>query len=291
VLETANPRALLHRANGDGGMPTLYGHFAVWGEWAEIDSAYEGRFKESLARGAFERSMRERRDQIRVLFQHGSDPFVGNKPLGPIQELREDAKGAGYVAPMLDTSYNRDLIPGLEAGLYGASFRFRTLREEYVEKPRVSAHNPDRLPERTLREVELYELGPVTFGAYSGATAGVRGADSSPLAPRRGRPSTVVTPIRRIELRGKSGRVFDVLVPGQTRFALDAQDVRRRPDLFRPVRSDDTQTRAALRRMQDRPGHTRATSLTEALRTNPPTGRVLPPRTRTTRPVLPRKAA
>jgi HK97 family phage prohead protease len=290
VLETANPRALLHRANGDGGMPTLFGYWAVWNEWARIESAYEGRFMESIAKGAFERTIRERRDLIKVLFQHGGDPFVGDKPLGKIEALSEDDKGAAYVVPLLDTSYNRDLIPGLEAGLYGASFRFRTLREEFVEKPKSSDYNPDRLPERTLREVELYELGPVTFGAYDAATAGVRGAvRDSALGQKRGKPSTVVTPVRRIELRNRAGRVVDVLVPGQTRFALDAEDVRTRPDLFRPVRTDDTQTRSALRRMRDnKPGHTRGRSLTEALRTNRPTGRVLPHRTG--RGVLPRRA-
>jgi phage head maturation protease len=118
VLETAGTRPLLHRAAGDGGMPTLFGYFSVWDEFTEIDSTYEGRFLERVATGAFERSIRERRDQIRVLFQHGSDPFVGNKPLGPLLELREDAKGAGYVVPLLDTTYNRDPIPGLEQGLY-----------------------------------------------------------------------------------------------------------------------------------------------------------------------------
>jgi HK97 family phage prohead protease len=287
VLETAGTRPLLHRTAGDGGMPTLYGHFAVWGDqpggWARIESAYEGRFMESLARGAFARSIRERRDLIRVMFQHGGDPYIGEKALGPIQELREDQKGAGYVVPMLDTTYNRDLVPGLEAGLYGASFRFRTLREEFVDKPKASDHNPDGLPERTLKEVELFEFGPVVFGAYDGATAGVRGIREAAATVKRGKSSTVVTPVRRIELKNRAGRMVDVLIPGQTRFALDAEDVRIRPDLFRPVRSDDAQTRVALRRMQSRPGHTRArTSLAETLYgLTPRSRRVLPSRKET----------
>jgi HK97 family phage prohead protease len=291
VVETAGTRPLLHRANGDGGgMPTLFGHFAVWDEWTRIESVHEGRFLERIAKGAFERSIRERRDLIRVLFQHGADPYVGDKPLGPLHTLREDEKGVGYVVPLLDTTYNRDLTPGLEAGLYGASFRFRTLREEFVEKPGASDHNPDRLPERTLKEVELYELGPVTFGAYDGATAGLRGAvRDSALGQKRGKPSTVVTPVRRIELKNRAGRVVDVLVPGQTRFALDAEDVRSRPDLFKPVRSDDGQTRTALRRMQGRPGHTRTRDLSDTLYGLKPrrSGRVLPHRRTSPSRVLP----
>jgi HK97 family phage prohead protease len=303
VLETAPARPLLHRAAGDGGMPTLFGHFARWGEWTEIDSAFEGRFMESVARGAFARSIRERRDRIRVLFQHGADPFVGDKPLGPIQELREDAKGAGYVVPMLDTTYNRDLVPGLDAGLYGASFRFRVMREEFVEHPATSDRNPGRLPERTLREVDLLEFGPCTFPAYCGATAGLRGAvRDSNATPKRGRASTVITPRKRMEVKRRDGRVVEVLTPGRDRFSLDHEYVRANPGFFTTLPAATAEARATLARMQGRPGHTRAgrRPLGEALaqinsgRTDMyglAPRRVLPSRTPTTAPVLPRRAA
>jgi HK97 family phage major capsid protein/HK97 family phage prohead protease len=137
---------------------------------------FEGRFLERISPGAFRKTINENRDKIRVLFQHGRDPQIGDKPLGPIGELREDDKGVYYEVPLLDTSYNRDLIPGLREGLYGASFRFSVLKEELVSEPKRSAYNPDGLPERTLTEVKLSEFGPVTFPAYSGATAGVRSA-------------------------------------------------------------------------------------------------------------------
>jgi len=162
------------RADGDGGMPTLFGHFAVFNRWAEIDSWFEDHFLERIAPGAFKKTFRENRDKIRALFQHGRDPQAGDKPLGPITELREEDEGPYYEVPLLDTSYNRELVPGLEAGLYGASFRFEVMREERVEKPEASDDNPNALPERTLKEVRLFEFGPVTFPAYAEATAGVR---------------------------------------------------------------------------------------------------------------------
>ena len=58
--------------------------------------------------------------------------------------------------------------------MYGSSFRFRVVKEDFVKRPARSADNPDAIPERTIREVEVYEFGPVTFPAYIGATAGVR---------------------------------------------------------------------------------------------------------------------
>jgi hypothetical protein len=48
------------------------------------------------------------------------------------------------------------------------------VREDYDRDPGESEDNPDGLPERSIREVRCYEGGPVTFGAYEGATAGVR---------------------------------------------------------------------------------------------------------------------
>jgi len=164
------------RSDGDGKPPTMFGHFAVFNTWTEIDSMWEGNFMESLAPGAFRKSFRpENRDGIKVLFQHGMDPQIGDKPLGRHTDLREDEVGAYYEVPLLDARYVReDIQPGLEADLYGASFRFRVMREDIQKEPKPSDSNPKGLPERTIREVELFEFGPVTFPAYPDASAGVR---------------------------------------------------------------------------------------------------------------------
>ena len=158
----------------DGRLGTLAGHFATFNRWTTIDSAFEGKFREQIAPGAFKKTFDENRSSMRALFQHGKDPQVGDKPLGPIEVLREADVGAYYEVPLLDTSYNRDLIPGLEAGLYGASFRFRVLRQKLEKRPPVSDANRDGIPERTVAEASVKEFGPVTFPAYDGATAGMR---------------------------------------------------------------------------------------------------------------------
>jgi HK97 family phage prohead protease len=155
-------------------MPTLFGHFSRFNEWAEISSAFEGNFLERVAPGAFAHTLAHDRGRIRVLFQHGRDPQTGDKVLGIPTTLREDEQGGAYEVPLLDTTYNRDLTPGLRAGSYGASFRFRVTREHVVQSPDASSYNPTALPERTIQEAKVMEFGPVTFPAYEGATAGVR---------------------------------------------------------------------------------------------------------------------
>jgi HK97 family phage prohead protease len=162
------------RSTGDGAMPTMTGHFAVFDQWTEIDSMWEGTFMERVAPGSFAKTFQENRAGMRVTLNHGSDPQAGDKPLGPITELKEDETGAYYEVSLLDTSYNRDILPGLEAGLYGASFRFQVMKEEFEDKPKASKYNPSGIPERTIKEARVMEFGPVTFPAYEGATASVR---------------------------------------------------------------------------------------------------------------------
>jgi phage head maturation protease len=114
------------------------------------------------------------RDRIKSLFQHGMDPQIGDKPLGPFRCSRRTTGGGYAEVALLDTSYNRDLLPGLKEGLYGASHRFSRSARRRTSTPEPSDENPHGLPERTIKEARLFELGPVTFPAYAGATAGVR---------------------------------------------------------------------------------------------------------------------
>ena len=158
----------------DDGLGLMSGHFAVFDQWTRIESVWEGVFMERVATGAFNQTIKQGLRDMRVLYDHGKDPQIGNKILGPIRSLFADDEGAAYTVPLYDTSYNRDLLPGLKDGGYGASFRFRVMKDEWVDRPKRSSHNPDGLPERTIREAWVPEFGPVTFPAYVGASAGVR---------------------------------------------------------------------------------------------------------------------
>lgn len=156
------------------GIGLMTGHFAKFGEWTLINSRTEGTFMERVTRSAFDKTIAESMRAMRVLYDHGHDPQIGNKVLGPIRTLAVDDEGPYYEVPLYDTSYNRDLLPGLKDNAYGASFRFAVVGEKWTDRPERSEHNPDGLPERTITEAKVYEFGPVTFPAYAGATSGVR---------------------------------------------------------------------------------------------------------------------
>lgn len=172
------------RSTGADTGSLMHGHFTVFDTWTEVHSWYEGDFFERIAGGAFTKTIAENLANVRVQYDHGFDFFVGDAPLGPIDLLREDDIGPYYEVPLLDTDYNRDrvlpqlqgrLMSGEQRGsLLGASFRFRVVKDDWDMEPKRSDHNPDGLPERTIREVRLFEFGPVVFPAYPDATAKVR---------------------------------------------------------------------------------------------------------------------
>lgn len=154
--------------------PVMTLRFSVFNNWYEINSAREGRFLERVAPGAFTKTIEERGGQVKVLFNHGKGAMVGEQVLGKVLKLEERADGAHAEVELLDTSYNRDLIPGLRAGVYGSSFMFNVMDDQWDDIPKRSASNPDALPERTVTALRLMEFGPVTWPANPAATAGLR---------------------------------------------------------------------------------------------------------------------
>lgn len=159
------------RHDDDQGLGTLVLRFSRFNVWYEVDSFWEGLFLERTKPGSFKQTIREDREQMRVLFDHGFDMTTGNKVLGPIDDLREDPDSPVGEVPLFDTSYNRDLLPGLRAQVYGSSMRMRVLGETWDDEPGESDHNPKGIPERTITRVRVLEFGPVTFPANPDATA------------------------------------------------------------------------------------------------------------------------
>lgn len=177
---------MLYRADeaeGDGDLGDLFVRFSPFNTWYEVNSYWEGRFLEQTTPGAFKKTAREAKRSdgfysTKVLFNHGMDFNIGDKLL-TLPSRFEEVETDGYHGPeiegkLFDTSYNRDLLPGLRSQAYGSSFMFEVVREEWNNEPESSDHNPEGLPERTVREVRTFEAGPVTWPASPTASAGMR---------------------------------------------------------------------------------------------------------------------
>ncbi len=156
---------------------TLIGYGAVFGQWREVKGGLAGHYFERIARGAFTKAFAESRQRMKSTYSHGKDPEFGFRSLGPITVLEEDEFGVYYEVQLIDADYTRALVPGLQAGLYRSSFTFEVLDRDLVKEPGESAHNPDGLPELTIREVRCSELGPCLNPAYAGTSAGIRFGD------------------------------------------------------------------------------------------------------------------
>jgi uncharacterized protein len=173
VTELDAPRADLVRMvktelRFDKERRTLTGYPIVFNKPTMIDS-WEGHFREIIAPGAATRTLKNNLRQIKVLFNHGMDPSIGDKPLGKPSVLRQDDKGVYAEVPLSRTSYNDDIIELLNDGaLDGQSFRFS------VPTGGDTWDYGEKIPTRTITEFKLVEFGPVTFPAYSATTAGVR---------------------------------------------------------------------------------------------------------------------
>jgi phage head maturation protease len=160
--------------------PLLKGYALKWGSWATVSEPREGRFRERFARGSWDQTIREDGPRIAMLFQHGRDSYVGDKPLGRLALLADDGIGPKYAAALTDATYVRDIAAGVGDGLYGTSFRFATMTEEYQARPPRSAANPAGIPERTITSALVRELSIVTWPAYKSSVAGL----ADPETPR-----------------------------------------------------------------------------------------------------------
>lgn len=189
-------RSVEFRATGPvGDGRTLEGYAAVFDTPTIIES-FAGDFEEVVKRGAFRKTLRDRMPVMQ--FDHGNDKRTGSVPIASIEDLREDDEGL-FVNARLFANDVVEPIRQAVAGkaIRGMSFKFRVIRDQWVDRDgkKIPAddlagllENPgDRGPiRREIQEVELFELGPVVFPAYTQTSVGVRGSrfDSNAVAVR-----------------------------------------------------------------------------------------------------------
>lgn len=128
------------------------GRFAGYGSvFGVVDSQ-----RDIILRGAFEKTLSERRDKIKLLWQHNF-----SEPVGVITHIFEDRHGL-YVEARLLLSLNRgrEAYELLKAGaIKGLSIGYTPLQYDFDPVTGV----------RRITELELWEISLVTFPANSAA--------------------------------------------------------------------------------------------------------------------------
>lgn len=139
------------------GEPTVSGYAALY----NTETVIAGFFRERIAPGAFKSALAGE-DDVRALFNHDSNIVLGRTKSGTLK-LSDTKKGLRY-----DIELNPDDPEAMSVrakirrgDVSGSSFGFIVLGEEWQEPK-----DKRDLPLRTITEMELFDVSPVTFPAY-----------------------------------------------------------------------------------------------------------------------------
>lgn len=124
-------------------------------------------FTERVAPGAFKKTIQE--SDVLGLFNHDPDHLLGRVSNGTLK-ISEDDHGLRYEIELPPTQLGRDLAQLLKRGdLSGSSMGFRV-----VGNGETWGQTEDGYPLRTLTEVALRDVGPVTQPASPSTEASLR---------------------------------------------------------------------------------------------------------------------
>jgi uncharacterized protein len=134
----------------------LTGYAAVFNTRTAIGDVSSWGFYEEIAPGAFRNALAM---DVRALLNHSPDHVLGRTTNGTLT-LAEDDKGLRVEITPPDTQTGRDVLALVKRGdISQMSFAFRTVKDTWREEK-------GKAPVRTLEEVELYDVSPVTYPAY-----------------------------------------------------------------------------------------------------------------------------
>lgn len=140
------------------------GHAALFNKRTWIGPKKWG-FYEEVREGAFTKTIAE--GDVRMLLNHDPNLLLARSTSKTLR-LEEDAIGLATDADMAPTTYARDLAVVMDRGdLTQMSFSFLPIKEEW-------STDEEGDDVRTLLEVQLFDVSPVTFPAYTETDAALR---------------------------------------------------------------------------------------------------------------------
>lgn len=139
------------RVEGDK-KPRIVGYASVFNQKSDD----LGGFREIVKPGAFTKTIAE--SDIRALFNHDPNYVLGRKKTGTL-ELSEDDHGLRIGINPPETTWAKDLLTSIRRGdIDQMSFGFKTVKDDWEKRDGENI--------RSLAEVRLFDISPVTFPAY-----------------------------------------------------------------------------------------------------------------------------
>lgn len=137
-----------------------------------------GGFREQVAEGATSKTIQEA--DIRGLINHDPNLILGRNRSGTMR-LSEDSTGLLYeIEGDMRQSYVRDLAIAMERGdVNQSSFGFRAIDDSW-------GLDETDFPRRTLDQIALHDVSPVTYPAYLDSTSGLGKRALERFAEQRG---------------------------------------------------------------------------------------------------------
>ena len=154
-------------ANEDGSM-TVNGYVNKTEQFSKMLGRNE-QFKEKISRGAFKHAI-EKAKEIHFLAEHDNSKILASTRNDSLQ-LSEDANGLYMSATVAPTSWGKDYYELIKSGiLKNMSFGFRSIKDSWKKTTQGYF-------ERTIHELELFEVSVVKDPAYSQSSISARGID------------------------------------------------------------------------------------------------------------------
>lgn len=145
----------------EGESPKIVGYAAVFNS---LSPPMMG-FREQIKPGAFKKSIKE--GDVRALWNHNPDYVLGRTKSKTLS-LAEDEHGLAIEITPPDTAWAKDLMVSMVRGdIDQMSFGFQVVKDLWTTET-------DGGTVRTLQEVKLFDVSPVTFPAYPQTEALIR---------------------------------------------------------------------------------------------------------------------